>query len=96
MYCNNCSNKVFTDGINIDLVEVRYAKPPLRADGKSKELKNMGRKFKCDKCGMVMTSSQLSYDPPKAEDVKNDVPPDMDEIIARKTKLTAKDIRERR
>ena len=55
LICNNCSNKVFTDGKDLGgLVEVPTAPIPKKGDGKNKEVVKQKKKLKCPKCGFLL------------------------------------------
>lgn len=76
LLCNNCSNKVFTDGKDLSgLIEVAQAPLPKRADGKNKETINQKKKLKCPKCGYLLHIVKLTVDVPKTEELDKKEPP---------------------
>jgi hypothetical protein len=72
LFCQHCSNKVFTDGKDLNfLVEVPLSAIPKRGNGKDGEVFQQRKKFKCSECGYVFTIVKLKPDeivaPPKEE-----------------------------
>ena len=54
LICTNCGAKHFTDGRDIsNLVEVKTAPLPKNANGRSKDTRELPKKFKCFNCGHV-------------------------------------------
>jgi len=81
IHCNNCQYKLFTDGTP-NLVEIKKANPPARADGKHSETFNRGKFFRCPQCGYTMKC----FMPPPEKPIQQDQPTtnrpkDMDERI---------------
>ncbi len=73
LYCQRCSNKVFTDGKDLSfLVEVPVASIPKRGDGRNKELFEQRKKFKCPECGYVFTIVKLKQEAAVEEEPKDD------------------------
>jgi DNA-directed RNA polymerase subunit RPC12/RpoP len=63
LFCQHCSNKVFTDGKDLDyLYQVPLSAIPKRADGKDKSLFEQRKKIKCPECGYIFTIVKLKPD----------------------------------
>ena len=67
LYCSHCGNKHFTDGNNIDMIEIKSAPLPLRADGKTTTTKKLPRKFKCPQCGFILKPIKTEEKPPEKQ-----------------------------
>lgn len=72
LYCHHCSNKVFTNGDDIDKFTIVPAAPlQKRADGKSNDTVDQKRKIKCPECGYVFKIVKLGPEQ-KIEEPKKD------------------------
>lgn len=68
LYCQHCSNKIFTDGKDLSfLTEIPTASIPKRWNGTDKALFDQRKKLKCPECGYVFTIVKLSQEEPKKE-----------------------------
>lgn len=66
LICQHCGHKHFTDGSDTtDLIEVPTASPPKHANGTSKDICDLPKKFKCYKCGYVFKIVKLNQEMPK-------------------------------
>lgn len=72
LHCTHCSFKIISDGSNLKLTPIAYAKPPARANGKSTDTHNLGMRFKCPQCGYVIRGFKLP--PQEPTDLKKTDP----------------------
>lgn len=60
LICNTCQYKFYTDASEpVPLTEIKFAQPPLHADGKRHDNTNLPRRFKCPRCGYVVKIVRL-------------------------------------
>lgn len=73
LLCNNCPNKVFTNGTDIDKFSIiPTAKLPKRGDGKSTEAIEQKKKIRCPECGYLFKIVKLG--PEQVVEDKKDHP----------------------
>lgn len=91
LLCNQCSNKILTDGKDLDsLTQVPTAPVPKRGTGVGKEVIEQKKKFKCPKCGYILHIVKLGTPQEIKEELRH---PDKDDALAKLEKEFEKKIK---
>lgn len=96
LICNNCGQKHFTNGANLDLFEVKTAPLPKNANGLSKEMYDLPKRYKCYNCGMLFKIVKNKEATEKKEEAKEENLPIGDDYLKQWENESLKSIRKKK